>query len=1112
MMQNAFVEGMVQQNTTRPHFTYADRVIKYLIHPELIASEVTKLSVVEQCLLVRDFMNRNQPEQYVRAEPIPRDTPLPAVTFTQKIMNKKLSQHQEEEETKLNQISTPISPPSSPLIYPSSDDALCIPSDPISFASFTSKLPSSCDKYLLKRKKPAHYLHSAGKIVVLCDIKLEDLEAYIPHLNLKKLIKYIITAGMNAPPTTQNSDKTKYILKSKLWKPTFQRWVINSLIDSGSSDILGHSAKHITNIQRGADTTINVLTYYMRLTTATREKKIKKSEEDNLTKPSWECIENGPKMFTLKGESSDEEGDNNGSNPNDMSECDTEDKKRKIVKYYEKWKSIYGEDVSDLTAFMIQERCIEKYEICCDIARYYFINENWKKAKKWFNRAARWYLRVDQKKLMSQKHLHLNQMISNKRYEWDKMWAIIGVLNVIIGEEQQADVHNMSIYECCQWVIKGHDLRISEKLCDIWKDKETLDGLSLSLLNVWLHEMRAVCGETVESVCYFEVFVMVYSMYRDDCNANGCHMKEALMKRQNGKYFAFYMRLIDAMCGVISDKDGMYEKAMSHVTFIEVLNKEDEIILKMKIDAEEEETLCWSERIMSIESSDAMKELLSQLIDNQDNDTYNMAMHYIINKCYVEDMNPWMDVLNHVMLSMISKHNRDQIAFIKLLSEMDTTLDLEAFMERLSMKLNGITAVASLSGLYALFGRCFAHSNKRTMMRIMHKVCNHLYSVIFGERRKCEVCMKKMSDSNEIYQAKYASMMYANYLDKESLLNLFINQTKLIESIHLIETKQHCEVLYRYLCDLCRNIKFVSKKEATVDINSDYLYRVETDTNMKLFCSDSRTQFLFELFCTQLKHEFVDIISPLIVGLIHINKNVQHLFLSFKGNKYYEFIQIAGMQSQLQMNPLIDKELTQLIARNMNKLLTFVYYVYHFIWNNQCKDVTILHKCSDILFAKSNQAEALQLLMDNTNCAHKSKQIESNGSYISNEYGAIFCNDKIFSHFIYLCCLNGSKIEAVLLWQLSTDPKRITYAKNIINNELTVKHVENHIRKHPQINLFECIWEPLILCELKLKFENKSLLINQKLDQYLASAEMGTDPKLKANKLCDFVFNNLLVR
>ena len=236
-----------------------------------------------------------------------------------------------------------------------------------------------------------------------------------------------------------------------------------------------------------------------------------------------------------------EDGDN-GPKPNDMvlsddelSDNNKEEKKKKAIKkYYEKWKNIYGVDVSNLSAFVIQKRCIEKYEICCDIARYYFINDNWKKSKKWFNRANIWYLRIDQKNLMSQKNLHFNQMISDKRYQWDKIVNIIKVLNVILNVNQNKidndnDIkHNL--YECCQRIIDGtknnknesvqqFEKKLYQILLDICNNNKCLESLSWSLLNVWLTEMKYFCKNT-ESLGYLQIFVIIYSMFNKCSNHN----------------------------------------------------------------------------------------------------------------------------------------------------------------------------------------------------------------------------------------------------------------------------------------------------------------------------------------------------------------------------------------------------------------------------------------------------------------------------------------------------------------------------------------------------------------------------------------------------------------
>merc|ERR1712129_266483 len=153
------------------------------------------------------------------------------------------------------------------------------------------------------------------------------------------------------------------------------------------------------------------------------------------------------------------------------------------------------------------------------------------------------------------------------------------------------------------------------------------------------------------------------------------------------------------------------------------------------------------------------------------------------------------------------------------------------------------------------------------------------------------------------------------------------------------------------------------------------------------------------------------------------------------------------------------------------------------------------------------------LLIENSNSLHKVVEYEKFASlpdvnrYIAKEYGLMFLNEELLSHFIYLCCLNGKKIEAVLLWQLSTDSGRIKNALRIIKNALSVKCLEAHIDSHPDCNIFECIFDSLIFCALKEKFETKSSKIDNKLNEYLDSLEMGTDPKLKAIQLCDFMFN-----
>ena len=630
MMASAnIMDGMVQQNTTRPHFTYADRVIKYLLHQELIPTEVTKLSIAEQCLLTRDFMHRHDPEPYVRAEQFPREIPLPAQILFNKIKHHEAMEKSPSStfapssssipplvtsnpttptstrrQTNLNMLATPLSPPTSPLIYPSSPlsspdpilnkDDLDKPSpkQTISAANAQTKLPKSCIKYMEQRKNKHHYIHCAAQVVVRCGLKLQDLETYIPHANLKKLIKFIITISMNPPHTVPK--KTKHVLKIKSWKPYFQRWVINALIDSGSSDVLGHSAKHITNIQRGADTIINVMTYYMRLTTnikrkrKDKEKKIGEEKDDQFTKPAFTSMDNGKglQMFTLKGESSEEDVDGGGDVKKEIEISgggdvggDIEDKKKKERmskdKYYEKWGKIFGEDVRDLSAYNIQRRCVEKYEICCDIARYFFINDNWRKSKKWFNRANRWYLRVDHQN----ENIDFKDMISHKRYEWNKIVNIIKVLNVILRCNDQSklnqdternNLHNQ-IYYCCQRIIDGtlqneSLLQMENKLCqllvNICKKQQLLKILSMNILKVWLNEMEYFCKQR-ESVTYLKGFLMVFQIFNACCSDNDnewnindsfCDDQRCDFIAKDKKYMEFYVKLMDQVYHSLSGK------------------------------------------------------------------------------------------------------------------------------------------------------------------------------------------------------------------------------------------------------------------------------------------------------------------------------------------------------------------------------------------------------------------------------------------------------------------------------------------------------------------------------------------------------------------------------
>ena len=452
--------------------------------------------MAEQCLLVRDFMSRNQPEQYVRAQQLPRDTPLPAITFTQKIINIDQQQKQKEQNNKLNAVATPISPPSSPLIYPSENDS----------QSPQDKLPSSPSKYLANRRKASYYLQAAGRVTVICRLRLCDLESYVPCVNLKKLIKHIITTGMISPKTKLNADKSGYVLANKDWAPCFQRWVISNLIESGSSDILGHSAKHITNIQRGADTIIQVLSLYIKL----KAKKCKKSAIAN------------------EESSGDEDGEYNLNNAEYGGIC-----------------------------------VVEKYEICCEVAMYFFINDLWAQSNKWFKRAKLWHSRFNEANELQ---------LSNDKYEWSKMKAVVRVLSVILNKKDSQK--NDDLYDCLQQIIDGKkESALKTKLLEICGNLRGLRKLSCSLLNVWLHEMQCHCKND-ENTAHFQIFLIVYSMFNRSDGDKGWkllinHNYDILNSKQ--QYFEFFLSLSDKIYQILDTNDkqerfyDLFIKKMDHV-------------------------------------------------------------------------------------------------------------------------------------------------------------------------------------------------------------------------------------------------------------------------------------------------------------------------------------------------------------------------------------------------------------------------------------------------------------------------------------------------------------------------------------------------------------------
>ena len=390
-------------------------------------------------------------------------------------------------------------------------------------------------------------------------------------------------------------------------------------------------------------------------------------------------------------------------------------------------------------------------------------------------------------------------------------------------------------------------------------------------------------------------------------------------------------------------------------------------------------------------------------------------------------------------------------------------------------------------------------------------------------------------------------MVQGHYADQESLLNLLIHQNALLEKIESLktdkkdkaeETKKVVDALHRFVSHLTQNITFRPLPEMpAIDEDRDYLY--PSQSVIGLFC-DETTAFMLSVYSQLIGGDFVDVLGPMLVALVHVvysrSKCPKHqrrcpiLFGSFKGNKHYELVMAAGIRSG---GSWIDEEFGALIARNMNSVLTFLYFGYRSLWNEGNRSVSVkangvgpksprstnglsvLYHCSDLLVAKGKERLALQLWMDTSCCLMQSEPHNVQKTYVSNLYGLLFVNQRILAHFIRLCRLNGKRMEAVLLWQLSTDVRRIENALEIVRTELSVEDVQRVVEEQEEMgreNVFQFIWEPLIFCAIKQKFGARSRVIDEQMDAYLDSFEMGTDPKLKATKLCDFVLNQLYVQ
>ena len=130
----------------------------------------------------------------------------------------------------------------------------------------------------------------------------------------------------------------------------------------------------------------------------------------------------------------------------------------------------------------------------------------------------------------------------------------------------------------------------------------------------------------------------------------------------------------------------------------------------------------WTEKLLFIKEHQTMSTLLTQATADKHSHRYNQAIHVSIHKCYKLLQDPvntdkdklegWIQLVCNALLSMVNKHNRNQIAFLKLAQYIHCH-DLKQIMDSLSTKLNGIT-VPSFEGLYALFHCCFAKKGEPT--------------------------------------------------------------------------------------------------------------------------------------------------------------------------------------------------------------------------------------------------------------------------------------------------------------------------------------------------------------------------------------------------------------
>lgn len=312
----------------RPPFCFADLVIKYTLHPDLITTPVvTNLSEYEQCLLIRSFMERPFPDPFYKSQLSYVGQKVPAQIFREKLLAQNIPElkasdtliieYSEEEKQEQIQpspqylLSPSISPSPSPIILsspePSLDQPIMIsPHNTntkvcVSSAAEAEKKCFSREAYLNASKTKADFIENAMKIAIACNIPLTKLESHLTRDQFREFIKYLMKKHRDFAPllyrTEQVSNSGKLNLyfgsaknemndkdngikessigsKQYVWhinddpycKPNGQRYIINQAINNGSKFIVGnHFSLSKKTVKHGADACVKILEIYYKV-------------------------------------------------------------------------------------------------------------------------------------------------------------------------------------------------------------------------------------------------------------------------------------------------------------------------------------------------------------------------------------------------------------------------------------------------------------------------------------------------------------------------------------------------------------------------------------------------------------------------------------------------------------------------------------------------------------------------------------------------------------------------------------------------------------------------------------------------------------------------------